>query len=261
MTHPVLQGVKGFLFDLDGVFHVGDNVVPGAIETIAYLRFHNIPHRFTTNTSTRSRESLANKLQGIGLPITAKEIISSPYAAVLYLRGRSDPRCHFVLAEDAIRDFAEFTTTDDHPNVIVLGDVGDRWSYALLNDLFRMMMDGAELIALHKGRYWQVEDGLRMDIGAFVAGLEYVTSKPATIIGKPSQSFFELALKELGLSAEQVAMIGDDIVSDVGGAQAAGLRGILVKTGKYREEIAEQSPVQPDLILKSIDELRFSKHH
>lgn len=255
MAERPLQDVKGFLFDLDGVFHIGDQLVPGALEAIDYLRSHNIPHRFTTNTSTRSRASLARKLNDIGLPLAESEIISSPYAAVLYLRGRSNPRCHFVLAEDTLRDFTEFTTDAERPDAIVLGDVGERWNYPLLNDLFRMMMNGAELIALHKGRYWQVEDGLRMDIGAFVAGLEYVTSKQATIIGKPSPSFFQLALQELGMPARDVAIIGDDIISDVGGAQNAGLKGVLVKTGKYRRELTEQSVIRPDLIIESIGSL------
>jgi len=255
MTDPVFKDVKGVLFDLDGVFHVGNCMVPGAVETIEYLRHHNIPYRFTTNTSTRSRASLQHRLNGIGIPLRGEEIISSPYAAVLYLRQRSKPRCHLVLSDDVLADFAEFSTTNDRPDAIVLGDVGDRWNYDLLNGLFVMLMDGAELIALHKGRYWQVEDGLRMDIGAFVAGLEYVTGKQATVIGKPSRSFFELALQELGLPAREVAMIGDDIISDVGGAQDAGLRGILVKTGKYREEVTNRSPVNPDLVIDSIAQL------
>jgi len=255
MADRALQNVKGFLFDLDGVFHVGSSIVPGAVETIEYLRFNNIPYRFTTNTSTRSRESLQRKLNGIGVPLRGEEIISSPYAAVLYLRQRSNPRCCFVLADDVRSDFAEFESDEVNPEAIVLGDVGDKWNYDLLNRLFGMMMNGAELIALHKGRYWQVEDGLRMDIGAFVAGLEYVTGKQATIIGKPSRSFFELALQELGLPAEDVAMIGDDIISDVGGAQDAGLKGILVKTGKYRPDVVSHSPVTPDLILDSIGKL------
>jgi HAD superfamily hydrolase (TIGR01458 family) len=255
MIRSALNDVRGFLLDLDGVFHVGDKLLPGAAETLSYLRTNKIPYRFTTNTTTRSRQALAAKLQGIGLDVTAPEIISAPYAASLHLRSMGNPSCHLVLADDTKQDFTEFPATDDTPDAIVLGDIGNRWSYDLLNQLFRMMMNGAELIALHKGRYWQVEDGLQMDIGAFVAALEYVTGKTATIIGKPSASFFQLAVQELGLTAGQVAMIGDDIDSDIGGAQEAGLTGILVKTGKYRKEHADASPAQPDGVLDSITDL------
>jgi HAD superfamily hydrolase (TIGR01458 family) len=255
MIANLLAAIRGFLLDLDGVFHVGDRLLPGAIEALDYLRANKIPYRFTTNTTTRSRQSLTDKLNRIGLSASTEEIISAPYAAILYLRRIGNPSCHLVLADDAKQDFAEFKTVDNDPDVIVLGDIGERWNYGLLNGLFRMMMNGAELIALHKGRYWQVEDGLQMDIGAFVAGLEYVTGKTATVIGKPSASFFQLAVGELGLPVGQVAMIGDDIVSDVGGAQKAGLRGILVKTGKYRPELAGAFPIQPDFALESIADL------
>ena len=117
-----------------------------------------------------------------------------------------------------------------------------------MNKVFGMVIRGAEMVALHKGRYWQMEDGLRMDIGAFVAGLEYVTGKSATVIGKPSESFFSLVLEDLGLGAGEVVMIGDDIINDIQGAQKAGMQAVLVKTGKYRPELVETSDVKPDLI-------------
>ena len=111
------------------------------------------------------------------------------------------------------------------------------------------------MLALHKGRYWQTETGLRMDIGAFVAGLEYVTGQSATVIGKPSPDFFTLVLQDLGLLPEQVAMVGDDIESDIGGAQAVGMKGVLVRTGKYRSETTAVSKIKPSLIIDSVADL------
>lgn len=117
------------------------------------------------------------------------------------------------------------------------------------------MVNGAELIALHKNKFWQTQTGLRMDIGAFVAGLEYVTGKPATVIGKPAGAFFQMALQPLGLPVSHVAMVGDDIDSDVGGAQQVGLVGVLVKTGKYREDYVANSLVRPDMLIDSVADL------
>ena len=163
--------------------------------------------------------------------------------------------CFLVLADDPKKDFAEFTQTDTNPDYIVIGDIGKQWNYDLLNKIFNMVINGAEMIALHKGKFWQTEEGLQIDIGAFVAGLEYVTRQTATVIGKPSRTFFETALIDMGVKPGQAAMIGDDIDSDIGGAQAAGMKGILVKTGKYRQELVNKSNVKPDVVVDSISEL------
>ena len=111
---------------------------------------------------------------------------------------------------------------------MIVGDLGDRWDYEVLNRAFRRLMDGAELIALQKNRYWETAEGLSLDAGPFVAALEYATGREAEVIGKPSPAFFELALGELGVSADRAAMVGDDVEADVGGAMDAGLAGILV---------------------------------
>ena len=119
-----------------------------------------------------------------------------------------------------------------------------------------MLMSGAELVALHKGRYWQTEDGLQLDIGAFVVGLEHATGKTAAVMGKPSENFFQLPIEDMGLEPSRVMMIGDDINSDIGGAMAIGCKGGLVRTGKYRDELAARSEVTPTITLDSINDLR-----
>jgi HAD superfamily hydrolase (TIGR01458 family) len=191
----------------------------------------------------------------MGLPIEKDEIISAPKAAVMYLKKLGSPVCYFCVNDDVRQDFAEFKSSDKNPNVIVIGDIENRWNYDLINRIFRMLVAGAELVALHKGKYWHYGDGLQLDIGAFVAGLEYVSDKKATVIGKPNPAFFSAAVEHIGLEPRDVAMIGDDIDSDVGGAQRAGLKGILVNTGKYRKELVEKSDIQPDAVLPSIADL------
>jgi HAD superfamily hydrolase (TIGR01458 family) len=252
VTSNPLSNISGLLFDLDGVLYIGDSVVDGAVEALNRIKSLNIPCRFTTNTTTKSLSALYRKLVNLGLPIEEEEVFGVIRATQAYLRERGKPTCFLMLSDDPLQDFAEFPVDERHPDVVVIGDVGKRWDYDLMNRVFNMVINGAEMVALHKGRYWQTEDGLQMDIGAFVAGLEYVTGKEATVIGKPSKSFFELALKDMQLTAEGVAMIGDDIVNDIGGAQNAGMNGILVKTGKYREDLVSASDISPDLIVDSI---------
>ena len=139
---------------------------------------------------------------------------------------------------------------------MVLGDAGDNFTYASLNKAFRFVLDGAELVAMEKDRYWMGSDGLMLGAGPFVAAVEYAAGVEAKLIGKPSRNFFELALRDMSVRAEEAAVIGDDVVSDVAGGKKLGMKGILVKTGKFRKEALERAEVKPDLILDSVAELR-----
>jgi len=176
-------------------------------------------------------------------------------STLLYLKNQQEPVCRLLLADDVKKDFSDFAQSDTKANYIVVGDIGNAWSYPLLNEIFNSLMQGAKLIAIHKNRFWQTEQGLQMDIGGFIEGLEYASASKAMIIGKPSANFFQIALDDMGLNPEEVAIIGDDIDVDVGGGQQAGLMGILVKTGKYRNSYAESSSIIPDLSLDSIANL------
>ena len=250
-----LSKTRGFLFDLDGVFFIGENLIEGGVETIKFLKSKGYPCRFVTNNSTRSIATLHKKLTRLGLPIDENEIITSGKATVLHLKTLGKPICFLCVNDDVRSDFDQFPQSETNPEIVVIGDISDRWDYDILNKMFGMLINGAEMVAMHKGRYWQEPGGLQLDIGAFVAGLEYVTGKTATVIGKPNPTFFKMAVADLGLESKEVVMIGDDIVSDIGGAQKAGLKGILVKTGKYREELVNKSSIIPDMTLETVGNL------
>ena len=247
--------LKGLLFDLDGVLYVGNTPVTGAVEAVKALRASGLACRFATNTSTLSLVSLQKKINAMGFDIALDEIISAPQAAIQFLRQQKNPVCRLLLADDVKQDFAEFQQSETAPEFIVVGDIGNAWSYPMLNTIFNALMRGAKLIAIHKNRFWQTEQGLQMDIGAFIDGLEYASGKQAMIIGKPSKDFFHAALRSMQLNAENVVMIGDDIDVDIGGAQYAGMKAVLVRTGKYRQTYVEASPIVPDVIIDTIADL------
>lgn len=246
---------KGVLFDLDGVLYIGSRAIEGAIEAVNKIQAQGITCRFVTNTSTLSLLSLQKKINALGFSLPPEEIFSAPQAALRYLQHQPDPICRLLLAEDVKKDFEHIRQSDTEANYIVIGDIGDAWSYRLLNEVFNCLMNGAKLIAIHKNRCWQTEQGLQMDIGGFVHALEYASGAEAMIIGKPSADFFQIAIDDMQLKPAEVTMIGDDIDADVGGAQQAGLKGILVRTGKYRQPYVEASSIKPDLIIDSIKDL------
>ncbi len=250
------NSIRGILFDLDGVLYVGNQVIEGAIDTVSDIKKAGYSCRFITNTSTLSLSSLQQKMHRLGFAINENEIISATRATLIYLQQFTNPVCQLLLAEDVKKDFHAFKQSAVEADFVVIGDIGDQWSYPLLNQTFNLLVNGAQLIAIHKNRFWQTEHGLQMDIGGFIEALEYASQTQAIIMGKPSTDFFNAALMDMQLSAEHVAIIGDDIDSDIGGGQQAGLFGIQVKTGKYREQYAKKSAIKPNMTIDSIAELK-----
>lgn len=248
-----MKRIKGVLFDLDGVFHVGKDLIDGGNKTLAWLRDHEIGYRFVTNNTTLSRSALVVKLQNMGLEISEDELLSANYAGVLQLKKMGACRCRLVLREAAKADYPN--SVESRPDVIVVGDIGTAWDYALLNELMNQILEGAELVALHKGRYFQTEAGLMLDSGAFVAALEYATGKKAHVVGKPNPAFFEMGSAMLNASPEELLMVGDDLINDIQGAQNAGYHAVLVQTGKYRKALVAQSSITPDGVIPSVAEL------
>ena len=245
------------LFDLDGTLYVGNQAIPGAVDALSKLRDKNYQLRFLTNTTTKPQADLVQQLKSLGFSLEAHELISAPVAAALELQTlqketQRSLRIWPVVADAIKTDFNDFEWDDKNPDVVVLGDIGDRWDLNLINRLFNVVHGGAQLIALHKNRFWQTNDGLKADIGFFVAGLEYVCSIDARVMGKPNSDFFKRVLDSVGVSAGNTVMVGDDIDSDVGGAQALGIKGCLVKTGKFRQSYFEQSKIKPDMVAESV---------
>jgi len=249
--------IEGVLLDIDGVLAVSWDPLPGGIEAIAWLRSHDVPFRLVTNTTTKTRADLAQTLRSAGFDVRDEEIVTAVVATAEYLRAHHDGDVVYVLSDgDAMADLKgiELGRVDD-ADVIVLGGAYDGFTYATLNGVFRRLMEHARLIGMHRNLYWLTSGGLQLDAGAFISGLEEATGRKAVICGKPTKPYFDSALTVLGVPAERAVMVGDDIVSDVRGAQQAGIRGALVKTGKFLPGDLDKVPNPPDLVLDTIADL------
>ena len=250
-----MKSIKGFLIDLDGVIYIEDQTIPGAVEAVIWLRQQGIPFRFLTNTTMHSRDTLVAKLLRFGIQAESGEMFSTAVVAAKWLADKGISRVQLLLTEDAKKDFDGFDITDHQPEVVVVGDLGAGYTFEILNSAFLSVKSGAQLIALQRGRWWQTKSGLAIDVGAFVAALEYATETEAELIGKPNRAYFEMALADIGLDPANVAMIGDSINKDISGAQAVGMPTVLVRTGHYAYDAQKPLPVQPDWTVDSIADL------
>jgi len=250
-----LTGLRGLMLDLDGTVYEDNRLISGAAEAIAALRERGYRLRFVTNTTNKRRETIRDKLNTLGIEADASEIFTAPVAASLMLRRHPEARCWVVTRGDSIQEFQGLRLDKDRPDFVVLGDLMEGFTFDLLNRVFRKLMDGAELIAMQKNRYWMTRGKLTLDMGPFVAALEFATGRSTQVVGKPSREFFRLALSHLGLPPHQAAMVGDDWESDISGAKTVGLRTILVQTGKYQPEDENNLDPQPDDVIEGLGQL------
>ena len=251
--------MAAILLDIDGVLHLSGEPYPGAPEALRRLRESGHRLRFVTNNTTRARATLAEELRAIGFEVGEDEIETTPRAAARALEGRRV----FPLTMPAVhRDLAEHVElVDRDADAVLVGgadesdETNDVFAWRNLNRAYAELDRGARLLCLHKNRWWQTAAGPLLDAGAFVAGLEYAAGVEAEVVGKPSRAYFEAALSALGAAAAETTMVGDDVNADVGGGKGVGMRAVLVRTGKFREETLAAAETEPDGVVDSIADL------
>ena len=253
--------MTGLLFDLDGVLYNSEEPIQGASKALEWVREHKIPHLFVTNTTSRSRATIAAKLNRFGIAAGENDILSPPLAAAAWLRRNSAAGPVALFVRDATRpDFEGLALVPEDAErgaaYVVIGDLGTHWDFRTLNRAFRLLHHNpeAQLIALGMTRYWMAGDGISLDVAPFVVALEHATGRKPIVFGKPAANFFQLAAARLGLPTQDVLMVGDDIEADVRGAMAAGLKGALVQTGKFRPADLQSDP-KPHHVLNSVADL------
>ena len=250
--------MAAILLDVDGVLHVSDEPIAGAAEAVSRLRADGHRIRFVTNTTTRSRATLAEDLRRLGIELRDEDVQTTARAAARALAGK---RVLALTMSAIVPDLEGVELVGEGADAVLLGgadeseETGRVFSYMNLARAFHELDGGAELYCLHTNRWWQTRHGPVLDAGAFVAGLEYAAQTEATVLGKPSTAYFDAALEALDAEPSMTWMVGDDYETDVVGAQACGLRTILVRTGKFRPDALERAGVMPEGIISSIAQL------
>jgi HAD superfamily hydrolase (TIGR01458 family) len=246
--------MAAILLDVDGVLHISGRPIDGGSGAVERLRQAGHRLRFLTNNTTQSRSQLAEAIRGLGIELDADELQTTPVAAARVLKGRRV----LALTMPSIRDDLEgVELVGDNADAVLVGGADETaesnrvFSYMNLARAFGELEAGADLFCLHKNPWWQTSRGALLDAGAFVVGLEYATGAQATVLGKPSASYFEAALEAVDSDPEHAWMVGDDVDADIGGAAALGMHTVLVRTGKFRDDAGAWS-AQPEAVVDSI---------
>jgi HAD superfamily hydrolase (TIGR01458 family) len=250
--------MAAILLDVDGVFHVSGEPIAGGADAVRRLRAAGHRLRFVTNNTTQTRAALAEGLRSMGIELDDEELQTTPRAAASALAGR---RVLALTMHAIVGELDGIELVGEDAEAVLVGGADETpetnlvFSYMNLARAFHELEGGAQLYCLHKNRWWQTKHGPLLDAGAFVAGLEYAADTDAIVLGKPSTAYFEAALQALDADPGMTWMVGDDIESDIGGAQAHGMKTILVRTGKFRPDAVEAVRTRPDGIVSSIAQL------
>ncbi|MGD8275995.1 MAG: TIGR01458 family HAD-type hydrolase [Thiohalocapsa sp.] len=258
--HSELVSMQTILFDLDGVLYQGDALLPGAAEAVAWARAEGIPHLFLTNTSSRPRAAIAEKLARLGIEVAPEQILAPPAAACAWLQAEGIEHIALFAPAATAADFAGLSLLPEDAErgagAVVVGDLAEGWDFRTLNRAFRLLVAKPvpRLLALGMTRYWHAAGGLQLDAGPFVMALQYASGIEPVVLGKPAPAFFDAAVAAVHSTPAHTLMIGDDIRSDVGGAQRAGLKAALVRTGKFRPSDLH-GDIRPDAVLDTVGDL------
>lgn len=253
-----IPAALGALIDLDGTLvAVGQGPMPGAREFLARLHARGVPYRICSNTTRRSRTEVAQAMAADGLPVRAGDVVLPASLARRTIVASGALRAQLLVPDGCRPDFAGVEPVDEGGDWVVVGDLGRGFNADRLDAAFRALRGGARLLALHRNRFWDAGPGrgLVLDAGSYVAALEHATGATAEVVGKPSRTFYDLALSDLGLPAGDALMIGDNVENDVIGASAAGCWTCLVRGTAFRVEDLAEAPVRPDLLVDSVGEL------
>lgn len=264
------MAIGGVLFDIDGVLVTSWKPIPGAAEAVAVLADHQIARSYLTNTTTRTRQQIASALCDAGIDVRPDEVITAAALTADYVRANyPDARCFLVnsgqIADDMpgidIVDVGESGDGDiADPDVILLGGAGPEYSHRTLSRVYEWMAQGVPVVAMHRSTAWTTTEGLRIDTGMYLIGMEETSGRKAIGVGKPAPAGFLASAARLGVDPDEMYMVGDDLNNDVLAAQVVGMTGVLVRTGKFRQDTldrwaADEFAMQPNHVIDSVADL------
>jgi 4-nitrophenyl phosphatase len=257
MDFSRLNGVRGFLLDMDGTVYLGERLLPGARQFLDLLDGRGVPYYFLTNNSSRSRADYRVKLERLGLAVEEERILTSGEATAVYL-GQRRPGARLYLAgtpslEAEFRRHG-FELVEQAPDFVVLG-FDTTLTYEKIRKLCDFVREGRPYLATHPDVNCPTETGYIPDTGSMIALVAASTGRqPDVIVGKPHAPIVAVVTARTGIPAGDLAVVGDRLYTDIA-LGAAGLTTVLVLSGESRAEDLPGSPFQPDFVVRDLAEL------
>ena len=247
----------GYIFDLDGTIYLGDDLLPGASDTVHAVRDAGSRVVFLTNKPLERPSDYARKLTSLGISTRPDEVVSCTDSLLRYLASHAKGARLYPVAEPLISELlaeAGWELTDDPRRVDVVVVSFDRtFSYAKLQTAFDSVRRGARIVATNPDAFCPVPGGGLPDCAAMLAAIEACTGAAAeAVVGKPSPHMSATLLERLDLDATRTMLVGDRLATDIRMAVEAGMAGALVLTGATTREELEASDVRPDYVFESV---------
>ena len=250
----------GYIFDLDGTVYLGDKLIPGAREAIAWLREWGRPVVFLSNKPLQPASVYADKLVRLGIPVSPENVLNSTQALMHYLRTHHPDEALYVIGEQALLDELEeagFRLTEQLEEIDIVVAAFDRTlHYGKLNLAHQALMRGARFFATNADRTCPVEGGAIPDCAGVIAFLEATSERFVELVaGKPSRHMLAAALARLGVPLSECLLVGDRLATDMRMGREAGMDTALVLTGVTTAQALAESPIKPTHVLRSIADL------
>jgi HAD superfamily hydrolase (TIGR01450 family) len=266
-----IMAIGGVLFDIDGVLVTSWEPIEGAAETLRVLADNQIARTYLTNTTTKTRRQIAGLLTDAGMDVTGDEVVTAAVLTADYVRDRyPDARCFLVNSGQIGEDMPGIDVVysgdvpadsePETPDVVLLGGAGSEYDHVTLSRVYDWMCQGVPVVAMHRSTAWNTAGGLRIDTGMYLLGMEETSGRRAVAVGKPAPEGFLASASRLGVDPEEMYVVGDDLNNDVLAGQVVGMTGVLVRTGKFRQDTlkrwaADEFAMQPNHVIDSVADL------
>jgi len=250
-----IRDIQQVFLDIEGVLMLGDLPIPGGTATVNKLTDVGIKVAFVSNTTSKPRRKVHEELVKLGFHVDVNDVICPAIIARERILQMKKSSASLFVSEEILEDFEGLRIQPSRSGAVIMGDQGDKFTPEVLDQIFRATFSGSDLIALQKTRFSRDQSGLKLDLGPYVAAIEYATGKKADVVGKPSPGYFRGILTRYRVKPQNALMVGDDIETDILGAQRLGIKTVLVKTGKYDFDFVRRTNVIPDAIVPSIADL------
>ena len=245
---------RGVIFDIDGVLEFQGKVYPGAVELLDFLRKNGVVIRILSNSTLKSRRSCTEKLNKQGFNVNEEEVVTASFATAQYLEMQKPKSCWVMLKGEGLEEFKGFHHNSENPEYIVLGDYRENFNFKNINRAVKLLLNGSKLIVMITEVVDNSMGEVEITVGAYGKMLENAANIEAVYIGKPNRYIFETVLETMSIKKNEILMVGDKISTDILGANNAGIKSALIKTGEFRKTDLE-GKVQPDFIFDSISDI------